>query len=432
MPVYAHQYINGTISDATTVFNYNETGGTVVNDTASRINGTLNNADGNEWVTGLWGNMIYLEGLNDYVSVANTRAQPKTVVTFFNSTTPKDQSIFGHGSDAYFYCTLQSTGNVSCYAAAGAAITFTSKHNFYNNGSMFFVSFSESGTNTTLSLWNDGNLMEFLSVTHANGGLGPTSHYFGYRNGGTYFNGSLEDSIIFNKVLNYNEIKSIANQTIDLPLVVIITNITDVWLTSPDPDQKLYPPFAYGNTSDDTPTFNLTTNSTAECFLGIDNSTWVSCTTTNATGHICTQSSSVSPTGTKSEYFRCNTSTNNLTYLNVSYNYIEPLILLINPENNSLSVNKYATFAYNISATNNSSVSLWINGVLNETKSNIQPIIVNYFYKKFANEGYYNWTLNATNAEMNINATGYFTVDEVPWEVNGTILIKNGALIVRH
>ena len=121
------------------------------------------------------------------------------------------------------------------------------------------------------------------------------------------------------------------------------------------------------------------------------------------------------------------------------YHYQAPLkapnnITLINPLNNSLAVDYYTTFTYNFSADNTASASLFINGILNETKTSQSFNTKNYFYKQFNNEGFYNWSINITNtAGTATSTTNYFTVDENPYEINGTLLLRPGnALIVRQ
>ena len=68
-----------------------------------------------------------------------------------------------------------------------------------------------------------------------------------------------------------------------LPLPII----SDICSTSPDPDDCTEP---YNIGNDLTPSFNFTTDLTATCYIGDDNSTWTVCSTTGSAGeHICTE-----------------------------------------------------------------------------------------------------------------------------------------------
>ena len=105
-------------------------------------------------------------------------------------------------------------------------------------------------------------------------------------------------------------------------------------------------------------------------------------------------------------------------------------ISLLNPTNNSLATNKYATFAYNFTSTASATATLFINGILNATASATSDTI-NYFYKQFNNEGYNNWTIQITNGGGSVNSTtNPFQVDENPWELNGTFVYRQGASYV--
>jgi hypothetical protein len=94
-------------------------------------------------------------------------------------------------------------------------------------------------------------------------------------------------------------------------------NITEIWLTSSDPDQKLYSPYKRGNTTDTTPTFNISTSLSAVCAFGTDNLTWTTCGTTGGTGHFCTQPT-ILPRGKNIMYFNCA----NQSYVNITYDIL--------------------------------------------------------------------------------------------------------------
>jgi len=187
------------------------------------------------------------------------------------------------------------------------------------------------------------------------------------------------------------------NNTESPPFTV---NITNIWLTSPEPDQKLYYPPVSGNTSDSTPTFNLSTNTNVNCSLSNNNATWTNCTTTGTTGHICTYPTELT-SGTPGIYFVCNT-TNTTFYRNVSI-YLDALAPYF------ITIPNNVTYIYN---TNKLSVQF----VANDTQSSLNWTIndttrfelnvTNWLYNKtYAYVGYYDINITINDSLNNKNST---------------------------
>lgn len=225
---YAFQYQPGSISNEIVYYSINESAGTTINDfsTTTAVNGNIINSIANNFVPGLWGNMLYLRGMTEYVSIHNRTGTPYTVVLRFNTTDNGDirQALFGY-DNVYAWISVEQSGNIKFHSVAGAWVTLQTAQSYYLNSSIFMITMSDSGTNVTATTWYGGNRLEYLTTTHASGNVAPSSQFYIGRlewdesppanNGSTYYlNGSVEEFLYFSKVLSMQEIESLANQTI--------------------------------------------------------------------------------------------------------------------------------------------------------------------------------------------------------------------------
>jgi hypothetical protein len=109
-------------------------------------------------------------------------------------------------------------------------------------------------------------------------------------------------------------------------------------------------------------------------------------------------------------------------------------VQIINPYNNMNSADNYTVIVYKaISELPLSNASFYINGVTNGSRETTVLNNTLQYSIRYFNEGVYQLAINVTD-EQEYTATGYsnFTVDDMPWEVNGTVVLSKGALIVRR
>jgi len=120
-------------------------------------------------------------------------------------------------------------------------------------------------------------------------------------------------------------------------------------------------------------------------------------------------------------------------YVNGSL-YVAPTppnnLSLLSPTNNSVATNKYASFAFNFTSASTNKASLFINGLVNQT-INVTGNTTNYFNVYFPREVMFNYSINVSNLGGTINtSTQRFTIDDNPWELNGTFVYKPGSTYV--
>ena len=178
--------------------------------------------------------------------------------------------------------------------------------------------------------------------------------------------------------------------------------ITEVYLTSPDPDVKLYSPKVTGNTTDTTPTFSLVTDvALATCHYGTDNVTWTECATTGAIDHICTQGVALDY-GLNTEYFMCNNTKTGLDYQDVNFTVFDiPSINLTYPDNDVSVFEIESPFTFNFTVFDDTVGSvLTCDLYVDEVSVESNNTIVNNDKVTFItalSEGYHNWTINCSN-----------------------------------
>jgi hypothetical protein len=170
---------------------------------------------------------------------------------------------------------------------------------------------------THYTIWIDGVQQTPFAFTLSTANTGNLT--VGARPGDYGLNGLLDEVVFSNTSWTQADIDFMYNSGVGRSLfggesegVSNFTNITAIYLTSPDPDQQIAYPLVTGNTTDLTPTFNITTNETSQCYLSTDNATWTIFSTTGGTGHIGTQPTDLGY-GLVQEYFKCN-ATNNTAY----------------------------------------------------------------------------------------------------------------------
>lgn len=122
-------------------------------------------------------------------------------------------------------------------------------------------------------------------------------------------------------------------------------------------------------------------------------------------------------------------------YVNITAAPFVPTITLIHPINNSPEIDMYAAFVYEINLSVNATNSyLVINNQINGS-FNTNPLSnQEQYFVRYLREETYTWYVNVTyNGMVYQSNIQNFTVDVIPWEVNGTVILAdNEALIIRR
>jgi len=200
---------------------------------------------------------------------------------------------------------------------------------------------------------------------------------------------------------------------------VVSIVIDEIFLVSTTPDQKLYPDEGFGNTTDQTPTFNISTDIAGTCNISVDNSSWTACSTSEDVGHVCTQGTPLDY-GDNVEYMRCNNSLTTFAWaeVNISIKSI-PNITSSAPANNTMEWGFVGPFLFNFTVIdydnasglvcnlsfNDSTFNQFNTNVLNNTLTgwSIALTTADYIWNLTCSDSVYNDTVGDTNFFLNFS-----------------------------
>jgi len=212
--------INGRIYANTLLLSHldTNTGGTTSNNgTCYNMNGATGQSTCN-WVAGKTGSAIQFDGVNDYIDYGNVLSLGKTTITLWF----KSNSTKAHNGILWFRSTSTrglfefnySTGRPILYLASSNYAYFSTTANDYFDGNWHFLVLYIAGSNAadinsaTLSI--DLNDIPKGSVSSSAAPSGWTGVNVGRTNYG-YFNGSVDEIAVYNRVLSTAELQAIYN-----------------------------------------------------------------------------------------------------------------------------------------------------------------------------------------------------------------------------
>jgi len=391
-----------------------------------------------------WG--YYFNASGDFLNLSTTVPSPGTnnisICAWYNTTNASRMGIATISTAATDWIYLEmgnnAPGEILSYIAFSTSANRNIKGNSgaLNNGVWQFACLTYDYTGNINRIYSNATNKEtFNNTAGAKSSIDTTQVYIGIGpNLGFRFQGKIDEVSIWNRVLTQSEISDLYNNGTGFnPTNTDVTapGILSVCCTSPDPDDctETY------TTYDRTPTFSFTTNESATCKISSNNMTFSICSTTGATSQICTQPNKINWGGV-SVYVNCTDVALNSVYdefgMSITQNTMS--VQIINPYNNMNSADNYTVIVYKaISELPLSNASFYINGVTNGSRETTVLNNTLQYSIRYFNEGVYQLAINVTD-EQEYTATGYsnFTVDDMPWEVNGTVVLSKGALIVRR
>lgn len=237
--VYAINNSNTTFPNHNTTlkgyWKFDETSGTLARDSSGwQNNGTLKNgtdacADGTcpQWTTGIFGNAIKLDGVNDHVLVSDSGSTNVTnsftlAAWVRKNQTGVDQTVIDHrdASDNGYGMRFTDGDNFRCFVnSQGANLRVTTSTTV---GVGVWTHVACSLNNTNMSVYINGIYITSGSLS-ANAGKGSGTTKIGASSTDTqYFNGTIDDVRIYNETLTPSQISTLAltsNQPLNIRIL---------------------------------------------------------------------------------------------------------------------------------------------------------------------------------------------------------------------
>ncbi|OHB49379.1 MAG: hypothetical protein A2Y10_09830 [Planctomycetes bacterium GWF2_41_51] len=193
-------------------YNFSQTSGSIANDTAGDVNGTLINfpTDSSQWV----GGSLVFDGSNDYVDISDNALPIRdfhnrtiTCRVKLNATPSADTFIFGTSSTYRCYITVNASGNLRATLASsgGFGSATLTVGTWYN---IALVIRDVAGGNTRGELYVNGILSGISTVQNRHSGNLVGTNIGSYNNGTSGFgNITLDDFRIYPEALPGERIK---------------------------------------------------------------------------------------------------------------------------------------------------------------------------------------------------------------------------------
>lgn len=411
--------------DARAIFKMDSSGSPTVDDSLYSNNGTVNSATHNAGC--VLGGCYDFDGINDYID-AGTDSDlalcdsnvTMTAWVYLKSYTYTNNIIVAKGKSGSYWdyaMFVRSDQSIRALASTGT-VTFSTNLplNEWHHVAVVYESQGDIGSapnydNWTFKLYLDGQIQdERADLAHYSRACGE-NFYIGNGEGLTsYWNGSIDQVMVFPRVLSGDEISSIYNGA---------NNITTY--TPQYRENGTYTSNVFNGTTATVwknitvnGTFNTTQTLDAYFSTSIDNSTWSSWYYSGVltSGTALALNSSI-PYGQYGRYqLRMTTAPFTLvpssTSVSVDYESY-PEVSLEAPVNNTANESGDFTLKYNVSDVYGSvnNCSLYINDVLNLTNSSITEGVSQNFTQSFS-DGYYNWSVNCYDDTDNLGESGYF------------------------
>jgi hypothetical protein len=219
-------------------FKFDETTTPVVVDSSLHQNGTTINMENGDFSTSMLnaGNSLTFDGVDEEVIFyCNADWKNITWTFFYNTTTPQTalkQCPIGVDSKHNQICIL-ADGKIQTHISVGDNFDLTTVGTFYNNGSTFFVARRGNGTQQWLETFINGKSLENLTTGHHALGIGTVANMtigkaIDWATATYYFNGSLENVIMFNNSLTFNEVYTMSGATGSDIIPPVITPISPI------------------------------------------------------------------------------------------------------------------------------------------------------------------------------------------------------------
>jgi len=199
---------------------FDEGSGTTAYDSSgNNRNGTLVNMDPvASWVNGKYGKALQFDGINDYVDISNSsdlNFQGNYTVSFWMRTTSTSRNmlvakhISGYPNGWCFTINEPAAGPNKLTFFYGTDLWVVA-NKIVNDGVWHFITGVVDYANSLLLLYIDGELDKSGSIT---GTFTPNTEnikFGSYSQGGSYFNGLLDEVRIYNRSLTAEEIRGLA------------------------------------------------------------------------------------------------------------------------------------------------------------------------------------------------------------------------------
>ena len=198
---------------------FDETSGTVAGDTTGAHSGSLTNISANQWTTGQAGGALSFDGSNDHVMVADSPAlditETLTLATWVKADSFSNWTglIVKGNSNLPYALDLTSDGRLVFQANYGSFSDGSSSEFLYSNtglstGQWQHVAVTYDGSNVHFYL--DGQLDSSSQASIAFGTNNEALILGADLAGGSYFDGSLDDSRVYNRALTAEEVGQLA------------------------------------------------------------------------------------------------------------------------------------------------------------------------------------------------------------------------------
>jgi len=165
------------------------------------------------WTTGKLGNGLNFDGVNDYVSISDddslrmgNRSRTITAWIKVDSHNSDYREIFRRTEGVNDWFILLNNGNEFAMSTSGVASEYDTGYSFSADGNWHFVAGTYDGS--TITLYDDG--VPSLTVAGASSGDAVGASAIGAIPGGAgqFFNGTIDEVKIYDRVLTSDEIRS--------------------------------------------------------------------------------------------------------------------------------------------------------------------------------------------------------------------------------
>ncbi|MCX6747089.1 MAG: LamG domain-containing protein, partial [Candidatus Pacearchaeota archaeon] len=181
------------------------TNGTVYDNSSYGRHGVLNNHATNTTISGKRGKAIQFDGINDYIAISSITTTTITISAWINTSSASEQQILHHDGDNNQF-RVESDGNIRFLTNSGIDIYIVTTGVDVSDGNWHYVVVTNNGTNA--SIYVDGIQKIIGSGSPNQQGWNVIGRYNPSEG---YFNGSIDEVMIWNRALTPEEINASYN-----------------------------------------------------------------------------------------------------------------------------------------------------------------------------------------------------------------------------